>query len=71
MSMSKKDYESVAASISEARKRLLGGKYLYGTDEYNAAHYAIYLLEDFLCRDFKESNPNFDTEKFLKACVKY
>lgn len=68
MAMTRKDFEAVATALQETRKSLLGGRYLFGTLEYNAADTALCRVEETLAIAFKQSNPRFDTLKFLRVC---
>ncbi len=57
--MTKKDYIKIAKSIKDNT----------GDDYYDEGHmvYKDGIIQD-LCAVFLEDNPNFDKDKFIKAC---
>lgn len=57
MTMRRQDFKAIADIIREYK--------LLATEE------PVYILTTKLCQYFKQSNPSFDKEKFLRACGFY
>ena len=60
MSMTRKDFEAIATSIS-----------YYQAQSPVDGKIALRYLADDLCKHFKQANPSFDKDKFLRACGFY
>ena len=70
MSMSRKDYETTAEVIREARKELYerAAAGLLDDSPEDAAQAAIALVAGKLAYTFGKSNERFDADRFIDAC---
>lgn len=61
--MTRKDYQSIADALVRAQFRMedtLGN--------VSAANMCAYDVADSLAREFARENPNFNRDRFMKAC---
>ena len=60
--MTKKDYRLIAESIRDARVSLKEKRSKYPNRKPDD------VIINFLCLNLKDTNPGFDTQKFIDAC---
>ena len=63
MSMSKKDYETIAQVLQDERRQAVR------EDHFDVANETISLIEARLCLVFKSQNPRFDPVKFKEVAA--
>lgn len=71
MSMSKKDYERIAAEVRFSLKPTCPEDYMHSARTvgfYDGRQAALHELANNLAQELGRDNPRFDRARFLKAC---